>query len=307
MPKGCVSQIRRACKTIIMSLFRPESHDAHLSHNFVAQFFRLPATMNAPSLDVRPALTNTAHSSVSRRTMTNGVFNDSQTSLTQFEDELMQGGAAFLPQLLRGISLDESLLSQTTRSKVKVTKRSTMNMLFGAPLMAPVMIGLSAEVQETKRRANAAKSQQRDDGSGDALSKTPSPGQDSAGHVRSCLVYQRGASPLVVEVRGRNVLYTHNSDPRCRDPYRHAASDRRRSCATHEKRLSASSLQHPGVTILSNRQSSLASGKAGNPLCNKNETSTRNLGGNDEVQGSSYPSVNLKSNLTSPMLIARTA
>jgi hypothetical protein len=207
---------------------------------FRCSIFRLPAKMNDTSFDVSSALTNTLHSDEPRRTMIqNGIFNNKQTLTRQSEDELTHKGATLPRFLSKGISFDESLLSQTTHSKAKGPERSTMmSMLFGAPLMVPVMIGLSEEVQETERRAKkvAVKTQQGDDSSVHELSKVPSPSgqedsavqgqedsevQDSAGqYVRSCLVYQRGASPLVVEVRG------HKAHIRCRQysPYRRAAS-----------------------------------------------------------------------------------
>ena len=251
--------------------------------------------MNAASFDVRTALTKTLHSEEPRYTMIqNGIFSNNQTLTRQSDDELTHKGATLPTILLRGKSLDESLLSPTNQSEVKVPKRYTMDMLFGAPLMAPVMIGLSEEVQETERRAKkvAVKTQQGDDSSVHELSKTPNAeGNESAGRYVRSLVYQRGASPLVVEVRGRH-MHRSNAQRRCRDPYRHVASDSPRSRST-------SRVSNILVSSLS---------KAGNPaLCSNETTATKNLQESDDAQNSSCPSVNLKSNLKRVNLIAKTA
>ena len=263
---------------------------------FRCSIFRLPAKMNDTSFDVSSALTNTLHSDEPRRTMIqNGIFNNKQTLTRQSEDELTHKGATLPRFLSKGISFDESLLSQTTHSKAKGPERSTMmSMLFGAPLMVPVMIGLSEEVQETERRAKkvAVKTQQGDDSSVHELSKTPNAeGNESAGRYVRSLVYQRGASPLVVEVRGRH-MHRSNAQRRCRDPYRHVASDSPRSRST-------SRVSNILVSSLS---------KAGNPaLCSNETTATKNLQESDDAQNSSCPSVNLKSNLKRVNLIAKTA
>ena len=111
-------------------------------------------------------------------------------------------------------SLDESLLTTMRLSKKMVPKRSTMNMLFGAPMMVPVLISLSAETQETHRRAGAAMTPRRGSllegtmrrlsgahrrASGCQRRASGSHRRTPGGSRRSRVVYQRGSSPKVIE------------------------------------------------------------------------------------------------------------
>lgn len=111
-------------------------------------------------------------------------------------------------------SLDESLLTTMRVTKKLIPKRSTMNMLFGAPLMVPVLISLSAETQETHRRAGTTMTPRRGSllegtmrrlsgahrrASGSQRRASGSHRRTPGGSRYSRVVYQRGSSPKVIE------------------------------------------------------------------------------------------------------------